>query len=98
MTEGQSLFRRFVRSETKVLYRPDWQALRIMGKGVKEIQPPPLSGGYWLHRFIFLVNVFWQQISLKTAPSEAINRSAADSLPVVSEPKLAPDHRPSTVM
>ena len=24
-----------VRSKTKVLYRPDWQALRIMGKGVK---------------------------------------------------------------
>ena len=24
-----------VRSKTKVLYRPDWQALRITGKGVK---------------------------------------------------------------
>ena len=31
------LFRRFVRSKTKVLYRPDWQALRIMGKRSKVI-------------------------------------------------------------
>jgi hypothetical protein len=29
------LFRRFVRSKTKVLYRPDWQALRIIGKRSK---------------------------------------------------------------
>ena len=31
------LFRRMVRSKTKVLYRPDWQALRIMGKRSKVI-------------------------------------------------------------
>ena len=31
------LFRRFVRNKTKVLYRPDWQALRIMGKRSKLI-------------------------------------------------------------
>ncbi len=31
------LFRQFVRSKTKVLYRPDWQALRMMGKRSKVI-------------------------------------------------------------
>ena len=31
------LFRRFAESKTKVLYHPDWQALRIMGKRSKVI-------------------------------------------------------------
>ena len=31
------LFRRFAESKTKVLYHPDWQAARIMGKRSKVI-------------------------------------------------------------